>query len=136
LGYGIFSALMIIVFSLFYFDCLNRQDGPSYRRLLCAKEYLEQHFDRSVTLDYLAFLSDMSVTNFRREWKKSYAESPLQYRDSIRLHYAKEYLSSGYYSVREIAGKCGFEDVSYFVRFFKKKAGVTPGEYKKQMIGF
>ena len=49
--------------------------------------------------------------------------------------YAKEYLNSGYYTVTEIAEKCGFDDVSYFVRFFKKQTGLTPGAYKKQMIG-
>jgi AraC-like DNA-binding protein len=77
----------------------------------------------------------MSATNFRREWKKIYLETPLQYRDSIRLYYAKEYLNSGYYTVTEIAEKCGFDDVSYFVRFFKKKAGRTPGELKKKFLG-
>jgi AraC-like DNA-binding protein len=76
----------------------------------------------------------MSVTNFRREWKKIYAEAPIQYRDSIRLYYAKEYLSSGYYTVSETAEKCGFDDVSYFVRLFKKKTGLTPGEFKKALL--
>ena len=59
----------------------------------------------------------------------------MQYRDSIRLYYAKEYPNSGYYTVSEIAEKCGFDDVSYFVRFFKKKAGFTPGEFKKKFLG-
>lgn len=119
---------------LFYFDRFNRHSAVSYQRLLPAKEYIEQHFDRSITLEYLAFLSSMSITNFRREWKKLHAETPLQYRDSIRLHYAKEYLNSGYYTILEIARKCGFEDVSYFVRFFKGRVGITPGEYKKQFL--
>ena len=119
--------------SLFYFDYVNRQSSSSYQRLLLAKEHIEQNFDKPVTLEELAKLSDMSVTNFRREWKKLYAESPLQYRDTIRLNYAKEYLNSGYYyKISEIAKKCGFDDVSYFVRFFKKQTGITPTEFKKQ----
>lgn len=116
----------------FYLEYTNEHGAPSYQRLLDAKEYIEQHFERPVTLQYLAFLSNMSVTNFRREWKKNYPESPIRYRDNIRLYYAKEYLNSGYYSVTEIAKKCGFEDASYFVRFFKKKTGLTPGEFKKK----
>ena len=119
--------------SLFYFDYTNSQNTVSYQRLLSAKEYIEQQFDRPITLEELAKLSNMSVTNFRREWKKQYTESPLQYRDTIRLYYAKEYLNSGYYTVSEIAQKCGFDDVSYFVRFFKKQTGITPGEFKKQI---
>ncbi len=117
-----------------YFEYANRQDAVPYQRLLPAKEYIERYFDHPVTLEELAKLSNMSVTNFRREWKKIYPETPLQYRDSIRIYYAKEYLNSGYYTVSEIAKKCGFDDVSYFVRFFKKKEGITPGEIKKGFL--
>ena len=119
--------------SEFYAEYVSENDS-SAQRLQPAKEYIERSFNETITLDCLAHLSNMSVTNFRREWKKRYSDSPLQYRDSIRLYYAREYLSSGYYTVSEIAEKCGFEDVSYFVRFFKKKTGKTPGEIKKQIL--
>ena len=121
--------------SQFYFAYAQEQISVSYHRLLPAKEYIEQHFENTITLEQLAFLSNMSVTNFRREWKKHYAESPIRYRDRIRLYYAREYLSSGYYTVTEIAKKCGFEDTSYFVRFFKQKTGHTPNEFKRQFLG-
>ena len=120
--------------SQFYFEYTKEQNSVLYQRLLPAKEYIEQHFKGPITLEQLAFISNMSVTNFRREWKKIYAEAPIQYRDSIRLYYAKEYLSSGYYTVSETAEKCGFDDVSYFVRLFKKKTGLTPGEFKKALL--
>lgn len=120
--------------SLFYFEHTQRRNSTAYQRLLPAKEYIEQHFGRPLTLEDLAKRSNMSVTHFRREWKKFYLEAPMQYRDSIRLYYAKEYLNSGYFTVSEIAQKCGFENVSYFVRFFKKQMGITPGVYKKQMM--
>ena len=121
--------------SQFYFEYTKEQNSVLYQRLLPAKEYIEQHFKDPITLEQLAFISNMSVTNFRREWKKIYSEAPMQYRDSIRLYYAKEYLNSGYYKVSQIAEKCGFDDVSYFVRFFKQKTGFTPGEFKKKFSG-
>ena len=121
--------------SLFYFEYHRSRDPLPYQRLLPAKEYIEKHFDRPLSLEPLARLVNMSVTNFRREWKKRYGESPLQYRDDLRLSYAKEYLNSGYYSVTEIARNCGFDDASYFVRFFKKQTGITPGNFKKQLLG-
>ena len=121
--------------SLFYFEYTADRNPAPYQRLLPAKEHIEQHYDEPVTLEQLAFLSDMSITNFRREWKKHYSESPIQYRDSIRLFYAKEYLNSGYYTITEVAKRCGFDDASYFVRFFKHRTGVTPGEFKRRFLG-
>ncbi len=119
--------------SLFCFELTNNQHSEGQKRLRSAKEYIEQHFTHPICLEELAALSNMSITNFRREWKKQYAQSPLQYRDSIRLYYAKEYLNSGYYTVSEIAEKCGFDDTNYFVRFFKKNVGITPGAFKKSL---
>lgn len=120
--------------SFFYSACID-QNVNAFHRLLPAREYIERHFADEIHLEKLAALCNMSSTNFRREWKKRYPESPLQYRDSIRIYYAKEYLRSGYYTIYEISEKCGFEDSSYFIRFFKKKTGLTPGEAKKQNFG-
>lgn len=116
--------------SLFYFAYTDGQSSAVYRRLLPVKEYIETHFAENLSLEQLARFANMSATNFRREWKKLYGESPLQYRDTLRLYYAKEHLQNGYYSISEIAEKCGFEDASYFTRFFKKKTGLTPRAYK------
>lgn len=117
--------------SVFYFDHITGQNEAAYQRLLPAKEYIEQNFDQPITLEELAKLSNMSVTNFRREWKKYHTESPIGYRDRLRISYARELIMSGYYTVCEVAERCGFNDVSYFIRFFKKKTGNTPGKLEK-----
>lgn len=109
----------------------NTHSSVRYMRLLPAKEYIENNFKKSITVVMLANICDMSPSSFRRLWAEHYSESPLQYRDKIRLQYAKEYLMSGYYTVFEVAEKCGFDDVNYFIRFFKKHIGVPPGKYMK-----
>lgn len=111
----------------------SKYNESAYLKLQPAKAYIEHNFDRSITLGMLANLCDMSVVSFRREWNGRFGESAMQYRDKLRLQYAKEYLMSGYYSVAETAEKCGFGDVNYFVRFFKKHIGVPPGKYKKML---
>jgi hypothetical protein len=47
---------------------------------------------------------------------------------------AKELLESGFYSVSEVAMRCGFDDVSYLCRFFKKHTGLTPLEFAQNGI--
>ena len=121
--------------SLFYFEYKNQLtpcDSPI--RLQPAKDMIERDFRSAITLEQLAKVCNMSVTNFRREWQKVYLITPIRYLAEIRLSYAKEYLISGYYSVSEIAARCGFENPSYFIRFFEKNVGITPGTFKKQTV--
>ena len=109
------TACLYELLALLVSEILEKKHSTnSYLHLAAAKEYIEQNFNSDITLDLLANLVNMSVTNFRREWAKLYGESPLQYRDRIRLSHAKEYLMSGYYTVTEVAEKCGFSDVNYF----------------------
>ena len=122
------------IFSVFLRELEDGGEG-SDRRLSEVRQYIEKHFDEQITLERLASVADMSVSSFRRLWRHSFNESPIEYRDSVRIFYAKEFLASGYYSISEVAKKCGIEDVSYFVRFFKKACAVTPGEYRKGYLG-
>jgi len=109
----------------------EKYNSKSHMMLREAKEYIDRNFNKEICLDMLANLSNMSVANFTREWKKLYSGSPIGYRDNVRLCYAKEYLLCGYYTVSEVAEKCGFNDTNYFVRFFKKHTAITPGMFKK-----
>lgn len=54
-------------------------------------------------------------------------------RDRVLLE-AKRLLTNAGMSVTEIAYELNFQDNSYFNRFFKKEAGVTPDEFRKQFI--
>lgn len=123
-------ACLYELLSSFFLELYTKEHGiDRYARILPAREYIDSHPNAEISLEILAKLCNMSVTNFRREWARVYGETPLRYRDRVRLFLAKEYLWSGYYTVREVACRCGFDDVSYFVRFFKKHTGSTPKRF-------
>ena len=62
---------------------------------------------------------------------KQYAGMPfIQYLNDYRLTMAGEFLQNTEESVTQIALKCGFENLSYFNRLFRRKFGVTPGQYR------
>lgn len=136
LGYEMLSmSQLYALLSLFYVE-YKCQGLPmeSAIRLRPAKEKIELCFNQPISLEILAKYCNMSVTNFRREWKKTYNSTPLQYRDEIRLSHSRDLLVSGIYSVSEVAERCGFENTGYFIRFFKKHTGITPAQFKKQSI--
>ena len=105
-------------------------DTVVYRRILPAKEYIDANCEKPLTITYLASLCRMSETNFRRAFLAALGETPIRYRDRLLINLAKDYLLSGFYNVSETAEKCGFDDPSYFCRFFKKHTGMSPGEFK------
>ena len=57
----------------------------------------------------------------------------IDYVTDIRLDRAKEMLKAGQYSIKEITAETGYSDQNYFSRLFKRKFGLTPTEFKKNM---
>lgn len=67
---------------------------------------------------------------------KQYAGMPfIQYLNDYRLTRAGGFLQNTEESVTQIALKCGFENLSYFNRLFRRKFGVTPGQYRGEKEG-
>ena len=74
----------------------------------------------------------ISETFLRRKFKKHIGKSPKQYLDDRRIEEAKKLLESGYFSQKEIAGKCGFSDVKYFRTAFKTATGMKIKDFIKK----
>lgn len=99
------------------------------KRMRLAKEFIDSHFTESISVSKLASDCNLSEVHFRNEFKKYFSLSPVQYIKSIRISNAKHRLSSGYYSVSQVACDCGFDSISYFSYEFKRHTGMTPTEY-------
>ena len=65
-------------------------------------------------------------------YKKQTGKSLLDYINTLRIDHARELLEQGL-SVVEVAPMAGFRDSGSFIRAFKKKNGVTPGQFKKKL---
>lgn len=95
----------------------------------CA-EYIEAHLaDYSLNVQSLAERACVSESYFRRKFSESYGMSPKKYIDSLRMQHACTLLRSGYYSQKEIAAMCGYEDVKYFRTAFAEKTGKCISNY-------
>lgn len=79
------------------------------------------------------WLEELGVSYFHqaRVFKQAYGTSPYEYVNAIRLERAKRCLVVENMLVRETAEALGFDDVSYFVRFFRRETGATPGAYAR-----
>ncbi|MBE6588936.1 MAG: helix-turn-helix transcriptional regulator [Ruminococcaceae bacterium] len=97
-----------------------------YKKLQAAFLEIVEHWDRNETVAYYASLCDMSEANFRRLFREYTGKSPIEYRNELRLVNAQSKLRSGEYNVSEAATLCGFSNLSFFIRLYKKKFGYTP----------
>lgn len=90
------------------------------------KEVVEAHLYRDITVAELSVLCNMSESSFKREFKKTFNDSPAQYIRLKKLNRAKELLQLKSQSVAEVAFECGFNDLAHFSKTFKDHFGVSP----------
>lgn len=98
-----------------------------------AKAYMEQNFDKPITLAEAAEHLGVSQSHFTREFVKYTGEQPIRYLTKIRLEHSIKLLHSTDMRLEEISASCGFSDCNYFSKVFKKYMNESPGELRRQM---
>lgn len=123
------SILYDVIADILDNESFDRIGSKDYCAIAPAVRYITKNFASEITLDVLAQMCNMSITHFRRIFVYIYGISPIQYLLNVRIHSAKEYLIQGSHSITEISHLCGFKDVEYFCRTFKKRTGMTTTEF-------
>lgn len=103
-------------------------------RVVNLKNVVELHLYSNLSIEELAKLCHLSVSSFKREFKKQFNDSPANYINAQKLNKAKELLSVSELSISDIAFESGFNDPQYFARLFKKKEGISPSTFRSEHI--
>ncbi|GGL60899.1 AraC family transcriptional regulator [Sporolactobacillus putidus] len=98
----------------------------SLNQLKSVISFMNENFQKSMTVAELADQALMSEAHFCRTFKKIYGETVVNYINLLRVDKAVDLLQSGSLSITEIAMAVGFNDANYFSRVFKRKKGITP----------
>lgn len=96
------------------------------------KKVIDTHLYTNLSVEELAKLSNLSLSSFKREFKKAYSDSPQSYINTKRLEKAQSLLLNTRLPISEIAFNIGFNDPQYFTRLFTKNIGVTPTEFRNE----
>jgi len=88
---------------------------------------------KKLNLEELAFLSNMSVSTFKREFFKLYHNTPMKWFNEQRLNHCAFVLKTKRNRPIELFEEAGYENFSNFVQAFKKKFGITPKQYQSQI---
>ncbi len=94
------------------------------------QEIIQNNLFENLNIENLAFLANMSLSSFKRKFSSVYGTSPNKYIISKRLEKAQRLIRTTDLSISEIAYDCGFSDVGYFSKTFKKNYNILPSELK------
>lgn len=96
------------------------------------KEYLDSHMSEHLTLEKCGEITFLSVSQTIRCFRSTYGLTPYEYLNRRRISTAKLLLLNSNLSIEEIAVQTGFSDRNYFSKYFKKKVGKSPSQFRKQ----
>ncbi|OUS77969.1 hypothetical protein B1748_04145 [Paenibacillus sp. MY03] len=110
------------------------------KRHSCRKEVLQviailhERLDDKMTLDMLATSVSLNESYLCRIFKQDTGKSIFQYINELKIDRAVELLKQRDARIKEVALSVGIEDPFYFNRLFKKMVGVSPSEYRKNVL--
>jgi len=119
---------------------IYRADSPldksrfRYPQILDGVRLLEQTYLSNLPIESFAQASNVSLSTFRGLFVKQYGIAPTQYRNRLRIERAVRLLNEGSYHVSEAAYACGFDNIGYFCRYYKRMVGETPGQTRSKRI--
>jgi transcriptional regulator GlxA family with amidase domain len=77
-------------------------------------------------------LAGLPERTFKRRFTEATGMSPLDYIHTVRLEEAKQLLEATELPVEAIALEVGYQDASFFGRLFRRKAALTPAQYRRR----
>lgn len=99
------------------------------KRMKQMMTFIKQNYQTQITIEEIADSAGISVSECLRCFRAVFGTTPIRYTRTVRLEHAAGMLRKGS-SVSECSNLCGFEDMSYFAREFKKQYGCKPVEYR------
>ena len=132
---GQFYHFFGLVFGKHYYLESLQKTRRDYKRIMQLKQvvdFIEKNYTSPITLQELSASVSMSPKYFCRFFSEMTHQTPMDYLNRQRIEQACLMLTTTDDSITEIAYNSGFNDLSYFIRTFKKYKGVTPGKYKRR----
>ncbi len=101
-------------------------------RLAHVAQYITKHLHRNLHIRELADEACMSEPNFYRTFKQTFGLTPVDYINGQRIALASKLLRTTNRGLADIGVDCGFNNLTYFMKLFRREMGLSPAQYRKQ----
>jgi AraC-like DNA-binding protein len=113
----------------------ENHDFENSDRIKKVYDYIQDNFNKKITLNEISELVNMTPVSFNRFIKSRTGKTFIAYVNDTRISFATRWLLETELSVGEISYKCGFNNLANFNRLFKKAKKCTPKEYRNEFVG-
>ncbi len=133
------TATQLLSVHLLKYHCKDNYRVPEYQEKLALSrlrpviEYIQAHPSGDLSLAFMAELAGMTPFHFSHAFKKTLGIAPHQYIISQRIEKAKALLKNSHWPIKTIALEMGYKDASKFSLMFKRKVGLKPSDYRKNV---
>ncbi|MBE5966028.1 MAG: helix-turn-helix domain-containing protein [Lachnospiraceae bacterium] len=104
--------------------------------LMVVRSYIENNYTNpEIGTNFLSKEFCISLGYLSTSFNKEFGIPITKYIIKLRMGYAKRLLKKTSLCIHDIAENCGFRNVSYFMRTFKKQVGCTPNEFREKRQG-
>lgn len=110
----------------------EQKDMDRKGNIMRAVKYIHENYAKDLAIEELASISTFSSPHFMSLFKQYMGTTCVSYINIYRLDKAAYKLINSEESIKDIALSCGYNNVSFFNRVFKKQFGETPREFRKR----
>ena len=113
-------------------DKKTDRDTKNFNRIKDVIKYIETNYAQQISIDEISSICGFSSSHFMKFFKNIMGCSFIDYLNDYRLSMASRMLVSSEDTVLSVAADCGYYNLSYFNRLFKRKYKLTPSEFRKR----
>lgn len=107
-----------------YFDEVCKKE---YSPVETVYNYISENYSKMITLDDILSVYPYSKSKLCREFKEMYNQTVFDTLIGIRLRHAKHMINANpKLKLKDISISCGFNDISYFCKMYKRHYGCSP----------
>lgn len=95
--------------------------------------FIQEHYNEALSLSDMADSANISKSTLGRLFHKTLKITPFAYLLNYRINQSTLLLKNPSQTITDIALSCGFHDVSYYCKAFRKYKGMSPKQYRQKV---
>jgi YesN/AraC family two-component response regulator len=113
---------------------LKTYSSKNQGRVSKLMQFIQDNFRTEITLEQAGSVANLQMHSFCRFFKQLTHHTFSDFLNEVRIGFACKLLQQTDLPVTQVAYECGYSNISYFNRTFKKIQGISPRDYRQKLM--